>query len=68
MSKLRDINERKNTLVTQSFVLSDAISRPQIWRLEIKFLENYFFLKNYVIPSLQREPFLNNLSPLFVTK
>ena len=39
--------------------------------LEIKFVENEFFLENYT--SLQREPFLimfytTNLSPLLVTK
>ena len=33
-TKLQDNNERKNTLVTQS--------------LEIKFVENYFFLENYI--------------------
>ena len=52
LSKLRDNNnERKNTLVTQSCVLSDAWFRDlklQIWGLKIKFIENYFFLKNYV--------------------
>ena len=54
-SKLRDNNERKNTLVTQSSVRLDGWFRdlksevsPQIWGLEIKFVENYFFLENYV--------------------
>ena len=46
-----DINERKNTLVTQSCVLSDAWFRDLkfwIWGLKIKFVENYFFRENYV--------------------
>ena len=45
-SKLRDNNERKNTLVTRSSVLADA------WFRDVKFLikivENYFFLENFV--------------------
>ena len=50
-SKLLDNNERKkNTLVTRSCVLSDAWFRDLkflVLGLEIKFVENYFFLKNY---------------------
>ena len=49
-SKLRDNNERKNTLVTWRCVLSDAGFQDlkfKIWGLEIKFVENYFFLENY---------------------
>ena len=41
-SKLQDNNERKNTLVIHEAVCF------QIWGLEIKFVENYFFLENYV--------------------
>ena len=40
-----------NTLVTRSFVLSDAWFRDlkfEIRGLEIKFEENYFFLEKYV--------------------
>ena len=48
-SELRDNYERKNTLVTRSCVLSDAWFRDLEFRsLEIKFLENYFFLENYM--------------------
>ena len=50
-SKLRDNNGRKNTIVTQSRVLSDAWFwdlKILFWDLEIKLVENYFFLKNYV--------------------
>ena len=50
-SKLRDNNERNNTLVTQRCVLSDAWFRDlkfYIWDLKIKFVEIYFFLGNYV--------------------
>ena len=59
-------------MVTRGCVLSDAWFRDlklQIWGLEIKVVENYFFLET----SLQRELFLTmiyniNLSPLFVIK
>ena len=49
-SELQDNNERKNTLVVRSCVLSDAWYRDLnfwIWGLEIKFVENYFRLENY---------------------
>ena len=42
--------KEQNTLVTRRCVLSDALFRDlkfQIWCLEIKLVENYFFLKNY---------------------
>ena len=42
--------KEKNTLVTRSCVLSDAWFRDLkflTWGLEIKFVENYFFLENY---------------------
>ena len=42
--------KEKNTLVTRSCVLSDAWFRDlkfYTWGLEIKFVENYFFLENY---------------------
>ena len=51
LSKLRDINERENTLVTQSCVHLDGWFRGLkfwIWGLKIKFVENDFFLENYV--------------------
>ena len=41
----------KNILVTRSCVLSDAWFRDLknwFWGLEIKFVENFFFLKNYI--------------------
>ena len=41
-SKWQDNNGRKNTNVTQSCVLSDA------WFRDLKFVESYFFLENYV--------------------
>ena len=50
-SKLRNNNEIKNTLVTWSCVLSVAWFRDlKIWirGLEIKIVENYFFLENYI--------------------
>ena len=57
-------------MITRCCVLSDALFRDlkfKIWGLKIKFLENYFFLKNY---ALQKELFLTafytctfNLSP-----
>ena len=43
---------KRNTRVTRSCVLSDAWFRDLkllIWSLEIKLVENYFFLKNYVV-------------------
>ena len=43
--------EEKNTLVTQSCVLSDAWFRDRkflIWGLNINTVENYFFLEKYV--------------------
>ena len=73
-SNLRDNNERKNTLVTQTCVRLDGWFRDHkfwIWGLEIKIIRgNYFFLETM---ALQREPFLTmfytiNLSPLLVTK
>ena len=64
-SKLRDNNERKNTL-------SDAWFRDlksQFWGLEIKFVENYFFLENYVTSEgAVSHNVTINLSPLLVTK
>ena len=72
-SKLQDNNERKNTLVTRSYVLSDAWFRDLnilFWGLEIKFVEITSFSNT---TPLQREPFLTmfytiNSSPLHVTK
>jgi hypothetical protein len=49
-SKLRDNNERKNTLVTRSCVRLDGWFwdlKFDIWGLKIKFVENYFFVENY---------------------
>ena len=46
-----EIIMKENTLVTHSCVLSDARFRDfkfWTWGLEIKFMENYFFLENYV--------------------
>ena len=42
--------EEKTPFVTRSWVLSDACKDLKIlfWGLKIKFVENYFFLKNYV--------------------
>ena len=42
--------KEKNTLVTRSCVRLDGWFRDLkflIWGLEIKFVENYFFLENY---------------------
>ena len=42
---------RKNTHITQSCVLSDAWFQEikiYFWGLEIKFMDNYFFLENCV--------------------
>ena len=66
--KLRDNNERKNTLVTRGCVLSDC------WFWDLKRSRNQFL--SWKITSfpkttlLQREPFLIlfNSSPLLVTK
>ena len=44
LTKLRDINEIKNTLVIQSCVLSDA----RFWGLKIKFVKNCFLLENNI--------------------
>ena len=47
---MRDNNERENTLVTRSCVRLDGWVRGLkflILGLEIKFVENYFFLKSY---------------------
>ena len=49
-SNLRDNNERKNTLVTRSFVRLDGWFRDLkfwTWGLEIIIVEKYFFLENY---------------------
>ena len=51
LSKLQDSNGRNNIFVTQSCALSDAWFRDlkfKFWGLEIKFVENYVFLENYV--------------------
>ena len=46
LSQLRDNSERSNTLVKRSCVLSDAWF--QDLRFRIIFVENYFFLENYM--------------------
>ena len=66
-SKLQDNNERKNTLVTRSCVLSDA------WFWDLKFWNSWKITSFSKTTSLQRELFLTmfytiNLSPLLVTK
>ena len=40
--------KEKNTLVTRSYVLWDVWFQDLKFCLEIKLVENYFFLKNYV--------------------
>ena len=50
-SKLPENYGKKTTNVTRNYVLSDARLwnlKFLIWGLEIKFMENYFFLENYV--------------------
>ena len=51
MSSIGRRKEEKNTLVAQSCVLSGAWFRDLkliTWGLEIKFMENTFFLEKYV--------------------
>ena len=72
LSKLRENNGRKNTLVAQGVcfqMLDFKTSRVQSQLSSNILLRYYFFLKNYN----QREPFLTmfytvNSSPLLVTK
>ena len=72
-SKLRDNNERKNTLVTRSCVLFRwLISRPEILNLRSQNQIRGKILLSRKL-SLQREPFLTmfytiNLSLLLITK
>ena len=42
------IIKKRNTLVTQSCVLDAWFRDLKIWGLEIKFVENYFFLEIYI--------------------
>ena len=61
MVKLRDNNGRKNTLVTQSCVLSDAWFRDlQIlfWGLEIKFVEITSFSKTLSLQNVFSQCFI----------
>ena len=72
-SDLRDNYERKNTLVTRSCVLSDTWFRDlkfYTWGLKIKFVENYFFLENYVtsMGAVLTMFYTINLFPLLITK
>ena len=63
LSKLRDINERKKyscrTMVTRSYVLSDAL-----FRVEIKFIGNNFFLENYVTLAVSHNVLYYQLLPI----
>ena len=65
--------KEKNTLVTQSCVLSDASFgdlKIYFWSLESKFVDNYFFLLNFVSSegADSQNVYTINLSPLLVTK
>ena len=69
-TKLRDNNERRKNLVTRSWVRLDGWFRDlkfYIWGLEIKFVENYFFLENY---GTSEEAVCNVLcyQPLLITR
>ena len=66
MKEKKNKKKNKNTLVCFHARFRDL--KFLTWGLEIKLVENYFFLENYVKRAVSHKQFTINLFPLLVTK